>query len=217
MIDSRVELISGVGAVIYRQNNPHQVLMTTEKNSKEESGKLQGQLGFPYETVEPGESHAQAMDRLLQEEVAVTAGRIAIPHPLESAKLSIVRVSKPEVGAWLHAYQISATQDSQFRRGSFDHEVGEPVWVDVRRILATQGTQRVLFKGGTSEIARAHLAHLENPHQLRSLIVEKPTELPNWEIYELMKKGFTQIEALSQLGIDPTPFLRSEVLIHSLK
>jgi 8-oxo-dGTP pyrophosphatase MutT (NUDIX family) len=191
--------------------------MTTEKNAKEKSGKLQGQLGFPYETVEPGESHPQAIERLLEEEVTVTAGQIAILNPLESAKLAIVRVSKPEVGAWLHAYQIPVTPETQFRRGTFDHEVGDPIWVDVRKVLTTEGAQRVLFKGGTTEIARAHLAHLKNPHELRRRIVENPTELPNWAVYELMKKGFTQIEALSQLGIDPTPFLRSEVLIHSLK
>lgn len=217
MIDSRAELVAGVCPLLYHPEDPYKVLVIRELTAKKLTGKLAGMWGLGYETVEQEEDHCAAIYRFFQEEIKIVDGRVFIPEDLEAAKLCVVRISLPEISAWLYAYACPVSEDLVISVGSFEHEVKNPLWIDANKILEVEkGAKRILFRAGTYEILKSHLAHLSDPDNFKPLICENPINLPNWEVYRLMKEGLSQSEALCQLGIDPRPLEQSLALIHSL-
>lgn len=214
MAGERIELLAGVCPVLYKPNQPYSVLMTQELTTKELTGKVAGMWGPPFETVEVGENHRQALERCFEEEIRITRGKAFIPVDLEEAKLCIVRVSPPESAAWVHAYSVPVSADFEAVRGDFMDEVGHPEWVNCSRVLdAEKGNNRIIFRPATYEIIRAHLARLSKPIGFIPREVETPINLPDWELFHLIDQGVSQIEALFQLGIDPQPLLNSRFLI----
>lgn len=179
--------------------------------------------GPGFETVDKKpngqmETHPETIARFFEEEVKVKQGRIFIPEDLESSRLAVVRISPAENQAWVHAYPVPVSEDFIPQRGSFEDEVGQPRWVDGRKVLNAAGTSNeIVFRTGTYEILRNHLSKFMPDIISTSHFVDSPINLPNWDIYDLMKKGVNQIKALSLLGIDPSPLLRAEVLIRSLQ
>lgn len=217
MINSRVELVAGVCPLLYYPEDPYKVLVIRELTAKKLTGKLAGMWGLGYETVEQGEDHRATIHRFFQEEITVVKGRVFIPEDLEAAKLCVVRISLPEMSAWLHVYACPVSADSILSAGNFEQEVKNPLWIDAKKILEVEkGAQRILFRAGTYEILKSHLVRLSDPDNFNPLIYEDPINLPPREVYRLMEGGLSQIEALCQLGIDPRPLEQSLALIHSL-
>lgn len=215
------EKVAGVCPVLYKPGEPTKVLMVRELTDKELTGKLAGMWGIGYETVEAGfgdngESHRQAISRFLAEEIRVIRGSVKMPEKLSQVKLAIVRISPPEMAAWVHAYALPVSEDFVAERGIFQDEVDGPVWIDCKTILeAERGKNRGLFRAGTYEIAGSHVAHLVNPSS--PVVVEpNPINLPPWEFFRLRKQGFSQTEALSQLDVDSRPLQESHLLVRSL-
>lgn len=217
MIDSRAELVAGVCPLLYYPEEPHKVLITRELTAKKLTGKLAGMWELGYETVEQREDHRAAIYRFFQEEVRIVDGRVFIPKELEAVKLCVVRISPPEMAAWIHVYACPVSEDLILSAGNFRYEVENLLWVDSCKILEMENeAKRILFRAGTYEILKSHLARLSNPDNFKPLICENPINLPNWEVYRLMEEGLSQSEALCQLGIDPRPLEQSMALIHSL-
>lgn len=203
----QIPTVNGVCPLIYRIDKPSHIMVVQELTAKELTGKLSGQWGPGFETIEPGENHRNAIDRFLKEEVLPTRGSIAIPERLEESKLCTVRVSpeglSPE--AWVHVYPVPVSPDFEGTQGSFVHEVSKPIWVDAKRVLATQGvnSRSMLFRTGTYEIFRKHLEKVDHPEQSVFERILHPDGMPAREIYRLMGDGLSQIEALSQLYGNP--------------
>lgn len=214
-MSSRVEFIAGVCPVLYKPSDTARILMIPELTAKEATGKLAGMWGPPFETVEEGETHRQAIERcIFDEETKVRQGRIFIPDNLQDTRLCVVRISPPEVAAWVHAYSIPVSDDFEVERGNFNHEVGNPEWVDCQTVIeAEKGANRIVFKPATYEIIKAHIERLSNPGQFQHKEVLTPVNLPDWRIYQLIEGGVSQFEALFLSGVDPTPLLNSEELI----
>lgn len=224
----RVEKVAGVCPVLYKPSNPEMVLILQENEWKRQTGKLANMWGLPYETVEPNgfdllESHKEAIGRCTGdinnsgEEIRVLRGAVLIPEDLERSKLSIVRISPPEIAAWVHAYACPVTEDFLAERGRFYKEIGGLVWANASRLLATQrGRERIKpLRAGTYEILPDLFASLRD--ETRPVgIYPNPFNLPPWEIYDLLEAGLSQREALSRVGIDPKILEDSHFLIHSL-
>lgn len=216
-----LEKVAGVCPVIYKKENPFKILIVRELTDKLLTGKLAGMWGIGYETVEKGdglngESHRQAISRFFEEEIRVLSGRVYIHEDLSQAKIAKVRISPPEMGAWVHAYPLPASEDFSAVRGNFQDEVDGPIWMDCETILAAEkGSNRILFRAGTYEIVKSHLDRLKNPSS--PVVIEpNPINLPPWNFFRLREQGLSQTEALSQEGIDPTILSESHFLIHSL-
>lgn len=215
------EKITGVCPVLYKPEDPTHILIVRELTDKELTGKLAGMWGIGYETVEAsfgekGESHRQTIERFLKEEIGVTNGQVMIPEALNDVKLAVVRISPPDMQAWVHAYAFPVSGDFTATRGAFQDEVDGPVWIDCKTILEIGNNgHRQIFRAGTYEIVTSHIARLQNPSS--PVIVEpNPLNLPPWEFFRLREQGFNQTEALSRLGIDPQPLADSHHLIRSL-
>ncbi len=217
MIDSRIELVTGVCPVLYYPEDHQKVLVVRELTAKRQTGKLAGMWGLGYETVEPGEDHRAAINRFFLEEVKIVDGTVFIPDNLEESKLCVIRISPPEIAAWLHVYACPVSEDLIVSNGSFQQEVQFPLWMDVDRILrAESNSNRILFRAGTYEIVKSFLAKLNLGKNFVPQEYFDPINIPPVEIYNLMEQGLSQSEALCRLGIDPTQLEQSHYLIHSL-
>lgn len=217
MPHERVELIAGVCPIIYRESEPTKVLVVPELTAKEVTGKFSRMWGLGYETVEEGESHWETIRRFFIEEVRAREGEIVLPLDLEPTKIAIIRISPPEMAAWVHAYPCPVPDSFEARRGNFVDEVGAPVWLDTQAILGEeQGPNRMIFRAGTYELVRAFENRLAHPTDNTVAIIPTPINLPDWRVYRLIEQGFSQTEALSQLGIDPQPLLSSWERVRSL-
>lgn len=199
----RKPTINGVCPFIYRMDDPKKVLFVPELTAKEGSGKLAGQLGPGFETVEPGENHRDAINRFFREEIHPTNGIAFIPDRLEESKLCTIRVSHQELSAeaWVHVYPIPVSSDYVAGQGSFDHEVGMPIWVDGEKVLEIQRNypQKLLFRAGTSEIIKKHFEKIRNPDRAVFERILHPEGIPPREVYRLMREeGLSQTEALSR-------------------
>ncbi len=217
MIDQKAELVAGVCPLLFKQEQPETVLVVHELTAKKITGKYVGMWGLGYETVEAGETHRQAIDRYFQEEVRVIQGQVFTPEDLEASKLCIVRISPPEMEAWVHAYPYPVSKDFAVERGDFKDEIGRSAWVDATKVLELEGSRNgIIFRPGTYEIIRAHLEKLLQPDSFVTRIHATPSNLPNWDLFRLLEEGFNQIEALYHLGIDPTLLSNSPDSIRSL-
>lgn len=222
LTSERVELVTGIGILLYRQSNPDQVLATKENNAKELTGKLAGQwVPSGYETHDLNsnglpETYAEVIDRYGKEEIRKLGGQIFIPERLEESKLLIARISPPEMAAWVHSFRIPVSDDFEVEPGDFENEIGDATWVSAQKLLDLKGTDlQILLRAGSYEILEAHVM-INQGLTTGFGIHENPVNLPNWQTYRLMEKGVTQDVALSQLGIDPQPLKDSSALIRSL-
>jgi ADP-ribose pyrophosphatase YjhB (NUDIX family) len=60
-------VLSGVGLLLF--NPSKEILLLRELSSKPQNGKVAGMLSMPLETIEPGETPDQALQRMIYEEV----------------------------------------------------------------------------------------------------------------------------------------------------
>lgn len=229
----RIEVVKGVCALIYRVVDPKTVLISQELEAKELTGKLASQWGLGYETVKKEgrvwETDRTAIKRCIGsdgEEVKVVEGSMFIPDSLDDSKLCIVRISPPDIGAWVHAYPVPVSDDFAVTRGKLRKEMGEVAWASCEDILEMIEDERKrarisIFRPGTFEILTQHLQRQAEEKIFEVGIFPEPINLPPWEVYSLMertkgRRKLTQSEALSQLGIDPQPLEDSLALVHSL-
>lgn len=191
------ERTTGVGALIVVADTHRPDFLTIEETrTKRSSGKLKGMRSLPMETVEDGETHQQALARLLQEEVRLNT--VCLAGELIRLKLGRYELTP---GVVLHAYVIEAPRDSGISVGS-GVDVQRPEWTSIEEVLATsRGSLR--FRPGVKEIITTYLDYLQDKESFQQVIYssdELANTVPN-DVYDLIDQGTNETEALSQLGL----------------
>lgn len=219
----RIELVTGIGVLLYRASNPDQILISREIKYKELTGKLVGEwatTGYETQEFKPDgvlESHREVIERYSSEEIRVIRGRAYIPSNLEETKLCVARISPPEMAAWIHTYHLPVSDDFEAEVGDFKDEIGEVAWASCRKLLSLKETPlQILLRPASFEILQEHIWAQKEVSRRDVQDYPDPFNLPPWRVYRLLEAGFTQDEALSQLGIDPRPLRESSALIRSL-
>lgn len=217
MTTDRVELVTGVGILLYRQNDPDQVLISREIQYKELTGKLAGQWGTTgFETQELKadgipENHREVIERYFHEEIRVVKGNVDIPYDLEEAKLCIARISPPEKAAWVHVYHTPVSDDFKSEIGECSDEISEVQWASCKKILAFRGTRfEKIIRPPGYEILQEHVWFIDGMFRHEERIYPNPLNLPPWEVYQLIEQGFSQDQALSLLGYAYAPRILRE-------
>lgn len=153
-----IEQKSGVGAFIVDPHRPDLFLAITELTSNESSNKLPNMYSPPFETIEKGETHKDALGRIFTEELKIIKGKISLPEDLGKKRLCSIQLS---LGVWLHAYLIEIPKGVVFGRGEMKDEVGPPFWVTMRSVLRTDNYPYDLtFRPGTLEIVKSYCGYL---------------------------------------------------------
>lgn len=209
------ERIAGVGAFIVRRGSPRHFMAIIEARGKRVTNKLAGMVSAPFETVEPGETHRQALERALhqqgnagQEELVIVGGGILIPDSLDESKLCLVQLS-PDV--WLHAYLLEATPDLAVRRGIGDDMAGQPEWVGIDEVLRTEdGSNRFRFRPGMIEIVKSYLTYTRDRSGFERMVYHKPVNLVPSSVFDMIEAGASQTEALSRLHLDEKGLLSAQ-------
>lgn len=144
----------GVGALILKDEN--RFLTIEELQSSRDHQRLSGMRSMSFETIEPGETHQQALVRALAIE-EFKLGRLTGSKLLTNTKLCQVQIN---TGIWLHAYLIPIVIPEGFliTVGESIDEVANPDWARISDALAEQiGSRR--FRPGNREILQSYLKY----------------------------------------------------------
>ena len=98
-------MLVGVGLLLFAQDTGR-MLVLKELKAKEHIKKKVGMLSFPLETVKSGESKANAINRLLHEEVGINQGPLLI-HPIFFGGTMEILTA---IAYTLPAYAVCATE-----------------------------------------------------------------------------------------------------------
>lgn len=183
------ETIAGVCALIVTPDGMFAAVQET-KHSRV-TNKVPGMISAPMETVKPGESYQQALERLLEEEVKV----IGLGKPEAQTELCRVQLS-PDV--WVHAYLITVGERLPLRSGD-DGETINPQWMSIDEIIKADPNER-RFRPGMREIVESYLTltHLQNGSTYEPSVYFVPQGSVPEEV-------FHQIEADSSQSISGSP------------
>lgn len=120
------EIKSGIGAVII--NPEGQFLAVRENHSRKDNRKMRGMWSHPMETIDKGESHEQAMQRLIfGEEVK---GVLVRESRLTNIYLASIQISP---GIWLYDYLLH-TESNEFSKG-YGSDITEIRWANTGEVL----------------------------------------------------------------------------------
>lgn len=144
-VDSETK-IEGVAAFIVLPIH-HKVVTIEELHTKRSTNKIAGMRSIPMETIEPGETHEEALIRLLKEEVR--AEPLCNMHNLIRTKLTAFQMI-PDV--WVHTYYLEASYHTQISLGSEAKEVANLKWENIRD-LVTHDIGSRQYRGGNRESA----------------------------------------------------------------
>lgn len=145
------ETLAGVGLLIITPNG--YFLSIKEARTSRRTAKIKGMCSLPMETIESGETHDQALERLLKEEVSVKelSGRTDL------TKLCRVQLTP---GVWLHAYLIPVNLRFQAEAGTHEDALN-PKWAHINEVLNSNPNDR-LFRPGTREVIESYLESQRN-------------------------------------------------------
>lgn len=220
----RTEKLTGVGAFIVNIDRPNLFLSITESESKRSSNKLAGMISAPFETIDSGETHRQALERIFykvgengedgEEELIIVRGQIFISEDLNSSKLCLEQLSE---GVWLHAYLLHCSSDLIVKKGKAADTIGDPQWVSVEDVLkSASGNSRFHFRPGNLELVESYLDFQKNRDTFTTRIYQMLANVVPEQVFDLIEKDFSVSEALSLSGLDPKPLINSLFSIHSL-
>lgn len=141
-----VETLAGVGALIITPDG--YFLSIEEGRTSRRTGKIKGVRSLPMETIEAGETHQQALERLLKEELSAEE----LNNHTDLIKLCRVQLTP---GVWLHAYLIPVNLRFQAQAGTHK-DASNPKWVHINELLGSNPKDR-LFRPGTREVIESYL------------------------------------------------------------
>lgn len=151
------EELSGVGAFIV---TPDGLFWTVvEKNTRRKTNKMAGMVSTPMETIEQGESHAQAFTRLFSEEVVTDI----ISDPKPDIKLCQVQLSR---GVWLHVYLVNV--DNPFTPTTNWSDVSNSDWQNINHVHLPSNNVR--FRPGVKEIIESYKDYLIEGHEFQPIV-----------------------------------------------
>ncbi len=191
------EQVAGVGAFIVVPSIPELGFLTIEEqSSKRLTNKLKGMRSLPMETIEIGENHQQALERLFREEVRIPV--ISHPDNLTRLKLSTCELTE---GVILHAYliELAPTLHPFGEIGSHKDEVGNVDWTNTMDVLMAKGSLR--FRPGVFEVVSSYIGYRARPETFTPFVYTRLRDQVPMGIFDLMEQGISQTEALSRFGL----------------
>lgn len=209
----RIEVVAGVCPLIIHPINTNLYLGIQEKTWKRETNKLAGMWSPAFETVEPGESHLEALKRCiggksgqpLGEEIGLKRGVLTLAKDVDTALLCKVQLSP---GVWLYVYPVVASKDLVVGRGSKGNEVESPAWMSADLILESLfKPKQFSFRPGVLEIVKSFKDWRSNIFTYQPRIFESPVNSVPYRVFDLLESGISQSEALSRLGLGPQRLL----------
>lgn len=186
----------GVGALIIKDKN--QFLTIEELQSSRDHQRLSGMRSMSFETIEPGETHQQALVRALAIE-EFQLGRLTGSKLLTNTKLCQVQIN---TGIWLHAYLISIVIPEGFSItiGKSVDEVANPDWALINDVL-TEETGSRRFRPGNREVLQSYLKYRQDLLSSPDIYFTTQDKIPD--------EVFDQYEA-SQNGVLSPPYLHPQ-------
>lgn len=194
---------AGVGALIVIPDR-QQLLTIVEKDSNRPTNKLAGQIAIPMESMEPVDRDLRrAWRKLFKEEIK--------PVNFEPRRIDQILLDKiflgqfelvPQVIVNFRAFIVSP--EVKIVLGSATSEVTDLKWRRFDEVLdEPKGSLR--FRPGVREAVEIFcFEYLPNPAQFQAGILRHNKLQDNipQEAFNLIEKGLSVNEALSQLGID---------------
>lgn len=199
IIESGVRPLGGVGALIVIPEK-QEFITIVELHTNRPTNKLAGQISIPMESVEFGDKGGRrpAWRKLFKEEIK--------PVNFNPKKIGQIFLGQfelvPEVMVHFKAFIVSP--EAKIILGSEVTEVTGLKWREFDEILSEpRGSLR--FRPGVRDAVETFcFEYLPNPAQFRSRICrhdQLQDKIPR-QAFDLIKKGLSVNEALSQLGID---------------
>ncbi len=148
------ENVIGVGVLLVTSDS--RFLTVQELKNKRSTGKIAGMRTAPMETVMDGESDADALKRLFQEEVVLNEAELPLDKKVLLCKIQLTN------GVWLHGYLLQVEQPVFAAIGTENHEVSDPLWTSIEEVLHSNSDKRQ-FRPGVKELVLSYLNFLESP------------------------------------------------------
>lgn len=203
---------AGVGALIIDPET-FRLLCITELDVNKGTNKLAGQISIPMESVEHVDrDRRRAWKKLFIEEIKPVNFDPRKTNQMFLGQFELV----PQI--FVHCRVFIMPHDAQIKLGTKKAEVTNMQWYSSDEILR-QPRGSLRFRSGVREIVETFYRDFQqNTARFKPVICTYDRLLNNipTQVFELIECGLTQSEALSQLGIDPTPLEESLVLIRSL-
>lgn len=205
-----MERVAGVGALIVVPKDPDRGFLTLEELiSKRSSNKLRGSRTLPMETVEPGETHADAWERLTSEEIQLQN----VGYDPREVTRNLLCKCELRPGVVLYTSVLEVPPDAAVIIGSESQEVANLRWTSFADVLnAPKGDLGI--RPGTREVIQAYLAYMENPmsYELRIFMYSGLYDKIPDSVFDLIESGVSLVESLFRLKLASEPFARSVVL-----
>lgn len=174
------EVLAGVGALIITPDG--YFLSIEEGRTSRKTGKIKGMRSLPMETIEIGETHGQALERLLKEEVSAKK----LTNYASSAKLCRVQLTP---GVWLHAYLIPANHRFRVEAGTHKDALN-PKWVHIDEVINCDPKNRQ-FRPGTREVVKSYLEFQQDNSFHAGLYFRCEGEIPQ-EVFDELERQAKQ-------------------------
>lgn len=177
-----VEHVVGVSPFII---TPDGFFVTVEElRTKRLTGKTAGMRSAPMETVQPGETDQEALERLSGEEVTVPELSGVKPGPL------LCRVQfRP--GVWLHAYLFWGHKNFSIKLGSETDEVARPDWTRIEDVLTSKPSER-RFRPGIREMVKSYIAYLEEGENFKPRVFFSCEDTVPEEVFDELERRAKQ-------------------------
>lgn len=206
------ERITGVGALIVVPEDPDRGFLTLkELISKRSTHKVAGMRTLPMETLELGETHANAWDRLTKEEIQL--GNVTYDSTVVGDNILCLCELRP--GAVLHVSILEVPADAAIIIGSESQEVSDLRWTRFDDVLnAPRGD--LGLRPGTREVVQSYLAYKMKPGDYSPRVYRYHNlqdKIPH-RIFDLIEDGLSLEAALFRLNLASEPFARSVLLAH---
>lgn len=195
------EKVAGVGALVVCPDWLDRGFLTVkELRTKRSTNKLAGMRSIPMETVEEGETHNQALQRMLCEEITPS---IYLGSNLDNILLCRSQLSP---GIFLYSYLLEVPWPISFRLGTDTLDVTDPMWIPRTSVLYPDPVNSFAFRPGVYETLTSFSRRLDNPQKFEAATFVNLKNLVPTEAFDLMDQGFSQTEALSRLGLVQQPY-----------
>lgn len=207
-----VERVTGVGALIVAPADPDRGFLTIEElRSKRSTNKIIGMRALPMETIEPGETHAEAWMRLTSEEIQLQNIKY---NPRKVAE-NILCLCELRPGVVLYASVLEVSPYTDVIIGSESLEVADLRWTRFKDVLnAPAGDLGI--RPGTREVVQAYLAYKINPVSYMPQVYrygDLQDHIPD-KLFEMIESGVSLEESLFRLKLVSEPAVRSGLLAH---
>lgn len=205
--------IAGLGILVVVPEEPGRGFASLrELRSRRSTNKLAGSMTVPMESVEVGETQAQALERLTREEIQLRDFTYDPGRVLNSRLVTC----ELRPGVWVPMYLLQVPSRVDIIVGSEAHEVSDLRWTPFEEITEAPASDLSL-RPGTREAVLSYLDYLRNDGGFKPAFyryLELGDRIPD-AIFDLIEKGVSLKQALFRLGLASEPFARSLLLVHS--